>query len=51
MIAGGERYRILFPSAYMRRYHGEVTDRLLVTERCSGAYETSFWMQVQGMSR
>jgi hypothetical protein len=51
MISGGERYRIIFPSAYMRRYHGEVTDQRLVTERCSGAYEASFWMQVQDMSR
>jgi hypothetical protein len=47
MIAGGDRYRILFPSSYMRRYHGELTDRQLFTKHGLCGHESSFLMQVQ----
>jgi hypothetical protein len=47
MIAGGERYRILFPSAYMRRYHSAILDQHLSSWCRPGAHEASFWMQVR----
>jgi hypothetical protein len=50
MIAGGERYRILFPGAYMRRYHGDIIDQRLFSQCRAGAHEASFWIQVRNRS-
>lgn len=46
MLSGGDRYKVLFPNAYARRNLAKATAKLYAPKK-QGAFEGSFWMQVQ----